>query len=335
MVACLGWDGVTFLGLGEGGFQPLDEPHWSAAVLAGLNALPGHTMAMLGDGNGLVVYGRWSCDLGLMERYIIVTREPDGGASVGSYPIPPRVGVTSDAEEGVPGLADLPVVGSLFSASRRSGAALQSWRDGVLVAVSLIGRLGRGPALSIASYDRASLGGNPTHESRTASVSSLPALCASPRDGVALAYTAAEGLPRGGYLGTTPTPGPILLVTSPDGEEWSEPMPTVDEEKAHSSALAFDEELGLVLVYTAEREDGWPVFAARSQDFGQTWGEPVMLTEPGVRCLRPDALIHDGTLYVAYLTVPKDPPEGRGPRALANPDGAFVLTMDPAELPVG
>ncbi|MBD3174526.1 MAG: hypothetical protein GF320_05075 [Armatimonadia bacterium] len=111
-------------------------------------------------------------------------------------------------------------------------------------------------------------------------------------------------------------------------------MPTVDEEKAHSSALAFDEELGLVLVYTAEREDGWPVLAARSEDFGQTWGEPVMLTDPAVRCLRPDALIHDGTLYVAYLTVPKDPPEGRGRRALADPDGAFVLTMDPAELPV-
>jgi hypothetical protein len=110
-------------------------------------------------------------------------------------------------------------------------------------------------------------------------------------------------------------------------------MPTVPEERAHSSALAVDEELGLILVYTAEREDGWPVFAARSPDFGQTWGEPVMLTNPDIRCLRPDAMIHDGTLYVAYLTVPKEPPEGRGPHALADPDGAYVLTLDPATLP--
>jgi hypothetical protein len=154
-----------------------------------------------------------------------------------------------------------------------------------------------------------------------------PSLARTHHGGVALAYVEPE-------TRSVPRPwGPILLTTSPDGVEWSEAMPTVPEEKAHSSALAFDEELGLVLVYTAEREDGWPVFAARSQDFGQTWGEPVMLTDPGIRCLRPDALIHDGTLYVAYLTVPKDPPEGRGPRALANPDGAFVLTMDPAELP--
>jgi len=130
-----------------------------------------------------------------------------------------------------------------------------------------------------------------------------------------------------------PSPGPILLCRSEDGSAWSEPNPTLDEPKAHSSALAADDDIGLVLVYTAECDDGWPLFAARSADFGETWGKPVMLSEPDVRCYRPDALICDGRLYVAYLEVPNVPIDPNN-QVVGDPTGVFTMVLDPMELPV-
>ncbi len=155
-----------------------------------------------------------------------------------------------------------------------------------------------------------------------------PSILAAKTGSVYVSATDATGSPRSSD--TVPTMGRVVLVTSPDGETWSDPMPTVAEEKAHSSALAYDDEHGLVLVYTAEREDGWPVFAARSMDDGETWGDPVMVTEPDVYAWRPDAMLHDGTLYIAYLGLPKPTSH-----LIDDPEGAYVLTVDPATLPVG
>ncbi len=159
-----------------------------------------------------------------------------------------------------------------------------------------------------------------------------PSVTASAEGHAYLACTLVSGGPES--AGRPPLPGSMALCDSTDGVTWSEPKPTVDEPKAHSSALAADDDIGLVLVYTAEREDGWPVFAARSADFGETWGEPVMLTEPTVHAFRPDAMIHDGVLYVAYLVLPDDPARDDDMGMLKDPVGVMALTLDPMELPV-
>jgi len=134
--------------------------------------------------------------------------------------------------------------------------------------------------------------------------------------------------------GGAPGSGRLLLHRSADGTTWSEPKPTVDEPKAHSSALAADDKAGLILVYTAERDGGWPLFAARSADFGETWGEPVMLTEPTMHAFRPDAMLCDGILYVAYLALPDEPVRDDDMGMLKDPVGVNVITLDPMELPV-
>ncbi len=158
----------------------------------------------------------------------------------------------------------------------------------------------------------------------------LPAVAIAPSGGAVVSYSSVGEAPASRGLRS----GRILMSYSPDGESWSHPKPSVDEGSAHSSALAVDDESGLILVYTADRRAGWPLFAARSMDNGETWGRPVMLTEPTVYAFRPDAMLHDGVLYVAYLGMPTPPTREGSASELADPEGAYLLTVDPATLPV-
>jgi len=131
-----------------------------------------------------------------------------------------------------------------------------------------------------------------------------------------------------------PSPGLIRLAYSPDGAEWTELPPPPTWEKPHTSALAVDSELGLFLVYTAEGgHEGWPVYAQRSPDFGQTWGKPLMLTRDTIHAVWPDATFYDGDLYVSYLEVPNEPsPEGE--MFLQPATGAYVMVVDAADIPL-
>lgn len=167
---------------------------------------------------------------------------------------------------------------------------------------------------------------------RDIALGSVPAICEVGAGGLAVSLTGVnQPSPRARQ--SAPRPGPLLLCRSEDGETWTEAKPTVPEQQAHSSAITWEEGVGLVLVYSAERGDNWPLFAARSADLGETWGEPVMLTKPDIRCYRPDALLFEGRLYVAYLEVPpRDPNEGQ--YHLGDPTGLYTTVLDPTELPL-
>ena len=140
-------------------------------------------------------------------------------------------------------------------------------------------------------------------ESQVVGRGSYPSLCGDTEHGLFLSFTDAQPTPNY-YLrevGAVTATGALLLVHSADGTDWSEPTVVPDESQATSSAGAFDASHGLVLVYSARRDEGWPLFARRSDDSGRTWGEPVMLTEPTAVTMRPDALFCGDRLCVAFL----------------------------------
>lgn len=120
--------------------------------------------------------------------------------------------------------------------------------------------------------------------------------------------------------GGAPQAGPLVMARRRDGGEWEAPRPCAGETAAHSSAVAVDPDAGLVVCFSAAREEGWPLFACRSPDFGETWGAPVMLTPPDARTMRPDAVIHDGKLFVGFM-------EWDGDSVVAR-----TCAIDPAEL---
>jgi len=129
--------------------------------------------------------------------------------------------------------------------------------------------------------------------------------------------------------------GPIHLSYSEDGKEWSEPTAVTDEDWARSTALVLDPDAGLVLLYVAQREDGWPLMAARSADLGETWGKPVMLTTPDVHTAQPRAVLYEGRLYISYVETTGPSTTVRDPRWDGDPLGVHTLAFDPAELPAG
>jgi len=98
--------------------------------------------------------------------------------------------------------------------------------------------------------------------------------------------------------------GPVYLYRSPDGEEWTSLGEILNEPHARYAVPAVDPKAGLVVVYAADRDSSCPLFAARSPDFGQTWGKPQLLTDAGARCAQPRAVMYDARLYLGYLAIP-------------------------------
>ncbi len=128
--------------------------------------------------------------------------------------------------------------------------------------------------------------------------------------------------------------GPVLLARSPDGDEWDDPRELPLERHARFAAVAADPDVGLVLVYAADGEDGWPLMAVRSTDFGETWGSSVALTAPGALTHNPDALLHGGTLYISYRTLNASAPSYAGYPSWAGVEAVYTMTLDPNDLPV-
>lgn len=127
--------------------------------------------------------------------------------------------------------------------------------------------------------------------------------------------------------------GPVAVHHSDDGKQWEAlPSPAAGGE-AHSVALALDPAQGLCALYTAEAESGRPLMALRSADFGRTWGEPVMLSEPTVYTSQPRALCHGGSLYVVFRETTPPLPTAHGHSREGDPLGIYTLVLDPAALP--
>ncbi len=140
-------------------------------------------------------------------------------------------------------------------------------------------------------------------ESQVVGVGSYPSVCADAERGLFISFTSAKPGSNDylAQIGAAPRTGTVLLAHSADGTHWSEPMVIVSDSRVASSALAFHPRHGLVLVYSARREEGWPLFVRRSQDGGRTWGAPVMLTEPTAVTMRPDARFCGDRLCVAFI----------------------------------
>jgi len=128
--------------------------------------------------------------------------------------------------------------------------------------------------------------------------------------------------------------GTIAVRHSTDGKVWKELPPATDETDAHSQALALDPEHGLCVVYAAKRDGGWPLMAARSADFGQTWGQPLMLTEPTIYASQPQVVAYDGRFYVSYreMTNTRDGSKAHGAFE-GDPLGIYALVLEPEQLP--
>ncbi|HQK95868.1 MAG TPA: hypothetical protein PLD23_20380 [Armatimonadota bacterium] len=158
----------------------------------------------------------------------------------------------------------------------------------------------------------------------------FPSIAGSEDKGVFVSYVklATKDLIDGDVRGT------IAVRHSTDGEEWKELPPATDEKAAHMQALALDSEHGLCVVYAAKREGGWPLMAARSADFGQTWGEPVMLTEPTIYASQPQVVAYGGRFYVSYreMTGVRNSRKEGGPFE-GDPVGIYTLVLGPEQLP--
>lgn len=127
--------------------------------------------------------------------------------------------------------------------------------------------------------------------------------------------------------------GRLMVSSSQDGDTWV--LHHVGtEDKARWATLAADPEAGLVMVYSAERGDAIPLFAMRSANFGETWGEPVMIGPPDARWARPDALAFEGRVYVAMVDVGSGPIGYRISPPSLRSTGAFTLAFDPMNLAV-
>lgn len=151
-------------------------------------------------------------------------------------------------------------------------------------------------------------------QSQVVGTGSYPTVTGDAEHGIFLAFTDAS--PRYGETGA------VLLAHSRDGSRWSEPVETVDDKEITSSALTFHPRHGLVLAYSAKRDDSHPLFVSRSADGGETWGTPMILSQPTAITMRPDCLLRDGRLYVAYIEQIED---GRR---------ISTIVVDPDQIPV-
>jgi hypothetical protein len=139
--------------------------------------------------------------------------------------------------------------------------------------------------------------------------------------------------------GTGKLQGPIMLSRSDDGDTWTEARPTLPGVEAVSAGIAASDEAGLVAVYHVLGDDDMALWAARSADFGTTWGQGVRISEPGLVTHDARALVHDGRLYVSYVTLPAaslQPGHGRyidNVVRFTGIESVRVLAMDVLDLP--
>lgn len=128
-------------------------------------------------------------------------------------------------------------------------------------------------------------------------------------------------------------PSTIALFRSTDGQDWKALQPVTDETTARTQALALDPEHGLCVVYAAKREGGWPLMAARSADFGQTWGKPVMLTERTIYASQPQVVAYGGRFYISYRDTADVTSKRWNPLFDGDPLGIYTLVLEPEQLP--
>jgi len=161
-----------------------------------------------------------------------------------------------------------------------------------------------------------------------------PGIAWSQTDGL---FVTSTGLNTGAGKAVEACRGPVYLCWSKDGEEWTSLGEILDEPQARYAVPAVDPKAGLVVVYAADRGDSCPLFAARSPDFGETWGDPRLLTEETARCAQPRAVMFAGRLYVGCLTIPTGLAELRGAGiATHTPDPPvelYTMAFDSMDLP--
>ena len=77
-------------------------------------------------------------------------------------------------------------------------------------------------------------------------------------------------------------------VSEDGGETWTEPLSLTDGSgnqivgSAANLVVLKSGALGLIYAYTPEGDKGRPAWFIRSDDEGETWSDPVMVSEPGV-----------------------------------------------------